>query len=534
MRADPAPLKGHQFDFLADGGEMGARIRAFPWAATSLGPPQHWPSSLRTSLRILLTTQHPVFIFWGEQLSCFYNDAYSRSLGPEKHSSILGIPARDAWPEIWHIIGPQIDQVMRGDGATWHENALVPILRHGALEDVYWTYSYGPIDEPSTPTGVGGVLVICSETTPQVQSERRKDEFLAMLAHELRNPLAPIRNAAELLSRRLVHDDMALHAAEVVKRQSEQLTRLVDDLLDVSRISMGHVELKQETLPLSEVIELAIETAAPLWRAKGHEITRHAAPEDVYVQGDRARLVQIFGNVMNNSAKYTDEGGRIGIRVAATADTVKISIEDSGVGISAEFMPRLFDLFAQADRTLDRSQGGLGIGLPVVKKLVEMHGGAISAQSEGLGSGSTFEITLPRVAEPTEHAAERSAGTAAPRRVLIVDDNTDAANSLSELLRLDGHTTRPVFSAADALSNVASFAPDVVLLDIGLPGIDGYEVARRLRQTTLSRGTRIIALTGYGQAEDRERTRAAGFDDHLVKPVDLAALATLLARPASP
>ena len=173
MSANPAPFKAHQLDFLAGGGDMGARIRAFPWIATPLGPPERWTSGLRTSLRILLTTQHPVFIFWGEHLTCFYNDAYSRSLGPEKHPGILGIPGREAWPEIWHIIGPQIDQVMRGDEATWHENALVPIFRHGALQDVYWTYSYGPIDEPDAPSGIGGVLVICTETTQQVLSERR-------------------------------------------------------------------------------------------------------------------------------------------------------------------------------------------------------------------------------------------------------------------------------------------------------------------------------------------------------------------------
>ena len=533
MSADPAPAKAHQFDFLAGGGEMGARIRAFPWSKTALGPPDRWPSGLRTSLRILLTTQHPVFIFWGEQLCCFYNDAYSRSLGPEKHPFILGIPGRDAWPEIWHIIGPQIDQVIRGDTATWHENALVPIVRHGALQDVYWTYSYGPIDAPDAPNGVGGVLVLCSETTQQVQSERRKDEFLAMLAHELRNPLAPIKTAAEILARHLIHDDKARYAAEVVKRQAAQLTRLVDDLLDVSRISMGHVELKRETLPLSEVIELAIETAAPLWRAKGQELTTQAGSEPLYVHGDRARLVQIFGNVMNNSAKYTDEGGSIGIHVAATADTVQIEVSDSGVGISAEFMPRLFELFAQADRTLDRSQGGLGIGLPVVKKLVEMHGGTIAVRSAGLGHGSTFSITLPRVAAPAARPVAQITDKSNPRRVLIVDDNSDAANSLGELLRMDGHTTQAVFCAADALSNAESFAPDIVLLDIGLPDIDGYEVARRLRQASLTRTT-IIALTGYGQAQDRERARAAGFDDHLVKPVDLAALATLLARPGPP
>jgi len=540
---------GEPLKFLAGGGEMGERIRNFGWNDSVLGPPERWPSGLRTSLRTLLTTQHPVFIFWGPELTCFYNDAYSRSLGPEKHPSILGMPATRAWPEIWHIIGPQIDQVMRGDTATWHENQLVPIIRHGALQEVYWTYSYGPIDEPAAPHGVGGVLVICTETTQQVltekrisaererfaladvalrEADRRKDEFLAMLAHELRNPLAPIMTAAELLSRRAINDDAAQRAADVVRRQAIQLTRIVDDLLDVSRISMGHVELKREPLLLSDIIDLAIETVTPLWRAKQHEITRHANLVPLYVMGDRARLVQSFSNVMTNAAKYTDAGGEIGIHVSATADTVKVEISDTGTGISAEFMPRLFDLFAQADRTLDRAQGGLGIGLSVVRKLVEMHGGKVSAHSEGLGRGSTFQITLPRIAAPLPQSADTQAARVPARRILVVDDNADAANSLSELLKMDGHHTQPVFSAEDAILQAHAFAPDVVLLDIGLPHIDGYEVARRLRGSLSS--VMLVALTGYGQADDRERALAAGFDAHLVKPVDLAALTRILAR----
>ncbi len=646
---------------------MGARIRAFAWQETPLGSPDRWPSGLRTSLRTLLTTQHPVFIFWGAELIGFYNDAYSRSLGPEKHPSILGLPARQAWPEIWDIIGPQIDQVMRGDAATWHENQLVPIFRHGSLQEVYWTYSYGPIDEPAAPHGVGGVMVICTETTEQILTERRlsaererfaqlfeqaptfmcvlrgpdhvyelanpgymrlvghrpiigcplaealpeavdqgylalldkvyasgeaflataaeysmqlepggplvtcyldfvyqpikdadgrvsgifvegvdvttraladsalrdadrrKDEFLAMLAHELRNPLAPIRTAAEVLSRRIKDDEAALRAAEVVKRQATQLTRLVDDLLDVSRVSMGHIELKRETLLLSDVLDHAMETVAPLWREKQHEISTHANLEPLYVKGDLARLVQSFGNVMTNAAKYTEARGKIDIHVSATAETVKVTISDTGAGISAEFMPRIFDMFAQADRTLDRAQGGLGIGLSVVKKLVEMHGGKLSARSEGLGRGSSFQITLPRVEAPATQLSGHAAQGGPSRRILIVDDNADAASTLSELLKMDGHQTHPVFSAEDALAVADTFVPDIVLLDIGLPRIDGYEVARRLRRSASCSGTAIIALTGYGQAEDRERAQAAGFDAHLVKPVDLDALAKLLA-----
>ena len=387
---------GKSLQFLCGGGDMGERIRNFAWHQTPLGAPDTWPSGLRTSLRILLTTGHPVFIFWGRDLTCFYNDAYCRSLGPEKHPSILGRPAQEAWAEIWPIIGPQIDQVMRGDSATWHENALVPIVRHGELQDVYWTYSYGPIDEPDAPNGVGGVLVICTETTEQVISEQRKDEFLAMLAHELRNPLAPIRTSAELIARSSLADETILRAAGVINRQSAQLTRLVDDLLDVSRISRGQIELKRETLLLSSVIEFAIETTAPLCRASHHALTHHVNPEPLYVVGDEARLVQVFSNVLANAAKYTEANGRIEIRVTALEHTLEVTISDNGAGISAEFMPRLFEMFAQADKTSERSQGGLGIGLQVVKKLVDMHGGEVTARSDGLGHGSTFVISLPR------------------------------------------------------------------------------------------------------------------------------------------
>jgi len=655
-------------EFLAGGGEMGERIRCFPWSESVLGAPEHWPSGLRTSLRTLLTTQHPVFIFWGPDLICFYNDAYSRSLGPEKHPSMLGQPGKQVWPEIWEIIGPQIEQVMRGEGATWHENQLVPIFRYGELQEVYWTYSFGPIDEPGAPDGVGGVLVICTETTQQVlterriseerarfaqlfeltptfmcvlrgpnhvfemanpgflrlighrpligrplaealpeaaeqgylqqldqvfasgeafqetgavytapaspseaadrryvdfvfqpikdadgsvsgifvegvdvtnrtladaalrEADRRKDEFLAMLAHELRNPLAPIRTAAELLSRRIVDDDTARSAADVVRRQATQLTRIVDDLLDVSRISMGRIDLKRETLLLSDVIDQATETVAPLWRTKQHQISFVTSLEPLYVKGDLARLVQSFGNVMTNAAKYTGVGGKISIRVVGSDDAVKVEISDDGAGISPDFMPHIFELFTQADSTLDRAQGGLGIGLSVVKKLVEMHRGSITARSDGLGSGATFEITLPRVQAPEQKSPRERDADVIPRRILVVDDNADAANSLSELLRMDGHQTTPAFSADDALAFAQSFNPDIVLLDIGLPKMDGYEVARRMRHSLLRKGAVLIALTGYGQADDRERAQAAGFDAHLVKPVDLVALGKLVER----
>jgi len=655
-------------EFLADGGDMGERIRAYPWARSPLGDPRSWPRGLRTAVRILLTTQHPIFIFWGREHTCLYNDAYCRSLGPEKHPSILGQPGRDAWKEIWPIIGPQIEQVMRGAGATWHENQLVPIIRHGELQTVYWTYSFGPIDEPDYPHGVGGVLVVCTETTelvldqqklaaererfvrlfdqapsflavlsgpnhvfelanpgylslvgnrpilgrpvaealPEVvaqgylalldevyrtgkpfsafdaryglpaahgqtedryldfvyqpmtdadgsvsgilvqgvdvtsrasanralaldrarldyairlsgvgffycdlpfgelqwdervkdhfffaptdritiddfyarmhpedraqtrdaidasirdrtpydiayrtvhpgtgavkwiralggtdyasdgtpthfdgvtvdisaqkldqqrvmtlnaqlrEQDRLKDEFLAKLAHELRNPLAPIRNAVEFCTRTITGDSPAHAAIAIVQRQVNHLARLVDDLLDVARISQGRVDLRMEVVEISTLLETATETVAPLMREKHHELSIVRSQAPAYVTADPGRLVQVLSNLLINAAKYTHAGGRISMQAEIRGDIVSIRISDNGAGIPAELLPRVFDLFTQSEQTLDRAQGGLGIGLSVVKQLIEIHGGTCVARSAGVDQGSTFEITLPR------------------------------------------------------------------------------------------------------------------------------------------
>lgn len=644
-------------EFLSGGGDMGERIRSYTWERTPLGPPGSWPQGLRTALRILLTTQHPIFIFWGPELICFYNDAYSRSLGPEQHPTMLGQPARTQWPLIWDVIGPQIDQVMAGGGATWHENQKLAMHRHGRVEDIYWTYSYGPIDERTAPNNVGGVLVICSETTQQVLSERRmnfererfarlfeqapgfmamlrgkehvfemvnpaymqlipgrdvigkplvealpeaveqgylalldrvyesgqafaavgaefefqseregepvrryldfvyqpivdsdgevtgifiegsdtterfraeralreanqrKDEFLAMLAHELRNPLAPIRNAAHILSRKLFNDRSAQPPIEMVQRQVTHLTRLVDDLLDVSRISQGRIDLRRTDLQLSEALEQALETVSPMARDKHQRISLVSSFETLWVNADRARLVQMLVNVLANAVKYTHSGGNIRIEVRREDGKVCVVVADDGAGISADLLPQVFDLFVQADRTLDRAQGGLGIGLSVVKKLVEMHGGEVTAESPGLGQGATFTIRLPAGQPPVAAPAPEQSSRYSKRRVLVVDDNVDAATSLAQLLRLDGHVVEAVYGARAALDKFAAFNPDVVLLDIGLPEMDGYEVAHRLRQRTALHPVTLVALTGYGQREDRERALVAGFDEHLVKPV---------------
>jgi len=360
-------------------------------------------------------------------------------------------------------------------------------------------------------------------------ADRQKNEFLAMLAHELRNPLAPVRNSAELLARTMPTDPRTENAINMIKRQVTQLTRLVDDLLDVSRITQGRIELKRQSLEIGGIIAQAVETVEPLLRERQHQVSITSSYEALHVNGDAARLVQCIVNVLTNAAKYTDAGGRIRVETRVEDATAVIEITDSGVGISSDLLPRIFNLFVQSDRTLDRSQGGLGIGLSVVKRLVEMHNGQVCAHSAGAGEGATFEIRLPLIEKPSTTAKAARPFKSPSRRILVVDDNVDSATSLALLLTLDGHETKAVNSAQAALQFASSFKPDVVLLDIGLPEMDGYEVASRLRKLAELNGVRLIALTGYGQCEDRERARAVGFDDHLVKPVEFQALERALA-----
>ncbi len=358
-------------------------------------------------------------------------------------------------------------------------------------------------------------------------ADRRKDEFLAMLAHELRNPLAPIRTATELLSRTLPPEDRNRATADLVKRQVAHLTRLVDDLLDVSRITQGRIQLQHEPLELAPIILQAIEASDPLLRERRHAVRRVLDPQPLYVRGDAARLMQCMTNLLTNAAKYTDPGGAIRIELAASHDQAVITVHDNGIGIAPDLLPSIFDLFVQSARSLDRSDGGLGIGLSVVQRLVRMHGGEVRANSPGPGMGATFEIRLPRIDAPPLTATAPIPASIPGKNILVVDDNVDAADSLSLLLRLSGHETRVAYSAREALQSVQQCVPAIVLLDIGLPEIDGYQVAREIRAGTA--GVCLIALTGYGQPEDVARTRAAGFDAHLVKPVDFDALERVLA-----
>ena len=361
------------------------------------------------------------------------------------------------------------------------------------------------------------------------EADRRKDEFLALLGHELRNPLAPIHNATELLSCMLSEDSRARIPVEMIKRQATLLTRLVDDLLDIGRITQGRIRLDSEPLDLASVIAQAFETVEPQLRQKRHKVSVISSYEPLYVIGDFHRLVQCVANVLNNAVKYTDPGGEIQVRTRTEGADAVIEVTDNGLGISSELLPRIFEIFVQGEGSLDRAQGGLGAGLAIVKRLIERHGGTVTARSLGAGQGSTFEIRLPRIVRPHSTAADESGVKAVPRRVLIVDDNTDAATSLAMLLSLRGHETQVAFNEREALECLEGFQAEVVLLDIGMPGRDGYALAERLRANPGLRDVRLVALTGYGPVEDQQRARAAGFDDHLVKPVSLVALERTLA-----
>ena len=660
MRADVTTTAHALPGFLDGGGEMGALMRAYDWSAHPLGPPAGWPSLLKSTLRLVLTSNHPMFIWWDDDLYQFYNDAYRRTLGPERHPAALGQRGADCWAEAWHIIGPEIDQVMAGDGATWHENALVPLTRHGKREAVYWTYGYSPIQDEER---VRGVLVVCADVTEDIRTrqllkqsygtvvesmdeglavirimldaagkpvdylfvevnpsferqtglvnavghtarhlvptleerwfeiygkvaltgesvrflegsepmnrwfevyatpvgpredlmvalmfrdvsdrirgeqalrtaDRRKDEFLAMLAHELRNPLAPISAAAELLQLPGADEARVRHASAVIGRQVRHITGLIDDLLDVSRVTRGMIPLNSSATDVRRVVADAIEQVRPLIDSHGHRLTVTTPPAPALVMGDAKRLVQLLANLLSNSVKYTPGGGDIMLRLDVEAAHVKLAVIDNGIGMTADVLAHAFDLFVQAERETDRAQGGLGIGLALVKSLVELHGGTVTAHSDGLGQGSRFTVCLPQLADASaavDDVAPPPAAVAPALRAMVVDDNVDAAEMLAMFLDIHGHEVLCEDEPVRVVAKALEFQPHVCLLDIGLPGMDGYELARRIRATPALADVTLIAVTGYGDELARQQAVAAGFDHHFVKPIDPARLVALLA-----
>ncbi|WP_435019158.1 response regulator [Tundrisphaera sp. TA3] len=432
---------------------------------------------------------------------------------PRRELNRAGRPTRGD-DERWHV---------RKDGTRfWGSGLVMPLLdNHGQLK---------------------GYTKVIRDMTERKKAEealkeadRRKDEFLAMLAHELRNPLSAIHNSSQLALRPGLSPERLSWTKEVIVHQVKHLSRLVDDLLDVSRITRGKIRLRPEWVELGPILARAVETTRPQIEEQRHTLNLSIPDEPLELMGDPTRLEQIFVNLLTNAAKYTETGGRIDLSARFTGHEFVISVRDNGVGIESQMLPRIFDLFSQVDQSLDRSQGGLGIGLTIVHKLVELHGGRITASSEGRNCGSEFTIRLP-ASKP--HAAEPAGispppSSQAPRpgsSVLVVDDNMDTANALSELLQISGYEVHSVHNGLEALTAARDYRPEVVLLDIGLPGMDGYQVAEQLRRDERLKAAFIVAITGYGEEQAIRRSREAGFDHHLVKPVDYDTLLSILAR----
>jgi signal transduction histidine kinase len=469
----------------------------------------------------------------------FANRSYAAMVGGRP---LVGRPAREALPELERqsIEGQPIfgllDHVFASGQPFAGKGVRAALDRGKGREDAFFDFVYQPLFDEGE---VSGIAVLCFDVTELVaargeaeRANRAKDEFLAMLGHELRNPLAPILTALQLL--RLRNVESGAREREVIERQVRHLVRLVDDLLDISRITRGKIRLRREPVDLSEAVSRAIEMTSPAMEERNHSVSVDV-PRGLVVLGDSARLAQILANLLTNAAKYTDPGGDVRVTASQAGGSIAISVTDNGNGIAPEMMPRLFELFSQERQEIDRSQGGLGLGLAVVRGLVEAHGGSIGAHSDGKGHGATFTVQLPAAAATVPPAAEaaRPSRAAEGKAVLVVDDNPDAADLLADSLRALGHDVRVAADGPSALELVRSFRPDVALLDLGLPVMDGFELARRLKEDPSLHSVALIAVTGYGQEIDRRRSRAAGFDAHLVKPVDVDALNALIGRSGS-
>jgi len=449
------------------------------------------------------------------------------------------------------ILGHDFRQIFTpNDSATDQpEYELVTAQEKGRAEDERWHvrkdgsrfWASGVVTPLWDDSGkLRGFAKVLRDITERKRAEerlaeqnQRKDEFLAMLAHELRNPLAAIANSVQLM--KLEHGDNPPETVRIIERQVDGLERMVSDLSDASRMSAGKIQLRLARVRLQDILERAVETIRPKLEERRHTFGLEAATAAIWLEADGGRLEQVFCNLLNNAAKYTEPGGKISLTLTRQGNEAVVSVRDTGTGIMSEMLPRIFDLFIQADNSLERAQGGLGIGLTLVKRLVEMHGGKVEAHSDGIGHGSEFIVRLPVIAETAVDVAPAALAPPAPAprkglRLLLAEDNVDTALTLGMLLRKLGHTVEVVHDGPAALRAVDGNKPDALLLDIGIPGLDGYQVAQRLRQHPENATMKLIAMTGYGQEEDIERSRQSGFDHHLVKPVSLATLQELLGK----
>ena len=512
-------------------------------------PPDATPDELRVRLRTLaaLIARAPVAIAVAHDAECRYisaNEALARLLGVRADVNIsltpppgeeppyriqrngIDIPADDlpmqyAIAHRQHVTNDI--EIVRADGTVlFVQNDIEPLYdAHGA---------------------VCGCVSVCVDMTERKLAEdtlraadRVKDEFLATLSHELRNPLAPVRNALALLRHGTADSSVAERALAIMERQLNQLVRLTDDLLDVSRITRNRIELRRERTDVRAVVHSAVETAQPLIDAAGHVIGIELPEAPLWAYADFTRLAQAFANLLNNAVKYTDRGGRIGIAASVEDATIVLRVSDTGIGIAPDLLPRVFDMFMQLDYASDRSRGGLGIGLTLARRLIELHGGTIAAHSAGVGAGTTFEVRLPSAMALADTLRQPSASRAggSPCRVLIAEDIPDAAEMMQLMVECWGHTVRVAADGVQAVEIARAFLPQIALLDIGMPRMDGYEAARHIRAALGSRVT-LVALTGWGQEDDQRRARDAGFDHHITKPADPNALEALITAAGSP
>jgi PAS domain S-box-containing protein len=499
---------------------------------------------------LFMQTPTPIVILKGPDHVVELANPLTCAVWGRTEAEVLGKPLFAALPELAaQPFKGLLDDVLRTGFPYVGKEAPARVDRRGdgTFDTVYFNFVYAPLR--AADGSLEGVLVIAFDVTDEVTARdemnrlrasaeavnRTKDEFLAMLGHELRNPLAPILTALQLMSLR--GDGSSLRERTVIDRQVRHLARLVDDLLDVSRIARGKIELRQQTVEIADIVASAVETAGPLVEERQHQLHVDVPRAGLMVRGDVTRLTQVVVNVVSNAAKYTEPRGQIHIAARRSNGQVELSVRDSGIGISADMLPRVFDLFTQERQTLDRARGGLGLGLTIVRSLVELHGGTVQASSEGPGKGSEFVMRFPEAAasatgEPPGRFAAGIPGSAGRtgRRILVVDDNVDAARLTADALEAVGHEARVAFDGPAALEIAETFHPDVALLDLGLPLMDGYELAQQLSTGTPPRRPLLVAVTGYGQPSDHDRTNAAGFDAHVVKPVEFSHLTDLLDR----
>lgn len=492
--------------------EQADRLRLALHAA-NMGTWEHIPSSHAT----FWDARSKAVFGFGEREDLSFED-YVNAIHPDDRERVFAGIAKAMDP--------------RGSGECSLQYRIRPRGTHSWL----WVEAHGYCTfKDDVAVRINGTLLDINERKLAEEAVReaaqRKDEFLALLGHELRNPLAPIQTALDVMHLR--HPDLAVREREVIARQLKHMLRLVDDLLDLARIARGSVQLKREVLNLAETVQRAVETASPLFEAKRHRL-EVSVPTDVAIFADAIRFSQVLTNLLTNAAKFTAQGGKISVHAQADAGHVTLEVTDEGAGIAADQLERIFQPFVQAGREQAGAHGGLGLGLALVKDLVALHGGSVEAHSAGLGLGSRFSIRMPLSTEPVNNQVaplRESSRPSSGLRVLVVDDNEDAVEMMSILLKLRGHEVRVARDGMQALAISREFAPQVAVLDLGLPLIDGYELAARLQETSSSGPMRLIAVTGYGQIEDRKRTSAAGFARHLVKPVDLDELEAALSQP---